>query len=254
MREHHQAPEPDNQNPVVTVVIPCHNHADMVFDAIESVLQQDYRPLKIIVVDDGSTDGLEEKIRKPIYKNKEFIEIFYIRNETAQGPSAARNRAIEEMWDKTDLFMMLDADDLYLEGKISKSVQKYKENTLHTGIVYTDAIIKNINTGTSVHEFRQAFSREALERECIISNTPLITKEALSSSGGYDEEMRTCEDWDLWLRITESFVAIHIPEPLHVYHVTGNNSCDVVSQEIWNENWKKISYRIAQRKNAQYSV
>lgn len=254
MSEHNQTSEPDNQKPIVTVIIPCHNHVDMVFNAIDSVLTQDYRPLKIIVVDDGSTDGLEKEIKKPIYKNNEYIEIVYIRNEKPQGPSGARNRGIEEMWDKTHLFMMLDADDSYLEGKISKSVEKYLENPEHVGIVYTDAIIENINTKTKVHEFRQPFSRDALEQECIISNTPLVTKDAIYQSGGYDEEMRTCEDWDLWLRITENFVAVHIPEPLHVYSVTGKNSCDVVSKEIWNENWKKISMRIMQRKNVQHSV
>jgi len=238
-------PGQDFTAPRVTVVIPCHNHADMLLDAIQSIVIQDYRPIQICVVDDGSKDNPKSKL-------KDFetdINIAFIINESPAGPSAARNIAIDRMWDHTDLFMMLDADDLYLQGKISKSVEKFLEYPDHVGIIYTDAVIKNIHTNTKVHEFRTYFDREELEKECIISNTPMVTKQAFEQCGGYDESMRTCEDWDLWLRITENFMAIHIPEPLHVYHVTGKNSSDVVPQKVWQENWAKISQKLAERKH-----
>jgi len=239
-------PTPDSTaRPRVTVVIPCHNHADMVANAVRSVLIQNYRPIKICIVDDGSTDNPLASVEGI----QTDIEISFIKNDSPTGPSAARNIAIDRMWNDTDLFVMLDADDLYMQGKISKSVEKFLEYPEHTGIVYTDAIIKNIKTFTEVHEFRHYFDRVELEKECIISNTPMISKKAFESCGGYDENMRTCEDWDLWLRITENFMAIHIPEPLHIYHVTGKNSSDVVSQEVWQENWAKISQRIAERRH-----
>jgi len=220
----------------------------MVGDAIDSVFLQDYKKLQIVVVDDGSIDDPASVVEKK--RGESNIPIYFIQNNEAAGPSAARNVAIQTMWDKTDLFMMLDADDLYLNNKVPKSVEKYMENPEHIGIVYTDAIIKNIHTKTQIREFRRPFDRQELEKECIISNTPLISKEALGISGGYDENMRTCEDWDLWLRITESFVAVHIPEAMHVYHVTGKNSSDVVPQEVWQENWAKIRNRILERQNA----
>jgi len=240
--------EQNSQKPTVTVVIPCHNHADMVGDAIDSVCMQNYKPLQIVVIDDGSNDNPIQIISSK--RESSGLPITFIQNKTPLGPSAARNIAIEQMWEKTDLFMMLDADDLYLQNKVSKSVDKFLEYPQHTGIVYTDAIIKNIHTKTEIQEFRQPFDRIELEKECIISNTPLVSKQALSVSGGYDNEMRTCEDWDLWLRITENFVAIHIPECLHVYHVTGKNSSDVVPEEVWRKNWIKISENIQKRKNA----
>lgn len=249
MPEHDSAVGQNSKQPRVTVIIPCHNHADMVGDAIDSVSMQNYRPIQIVVVDDGSKDNPSE-----IIKQKDTdIPITVIRNESPLGPSAARNAGIEKMWEETDVFMMLDADDLYLNNKVYKSVEKFVENPEHIGIVYTDAVIKNIHTQTKINEFRRPFNRQELEKECIISNTPLVSKAAFEKSGGYDEEMRTCEDWDLWLRITESLVAIHIPEPLHIYHVTGKNSSDVVPQEVWQENWKKISDRILQRRNGKHS-
>ncbi len=249
MHTTHTAAEQSHKQPVVTVVIPCHNHADMVCGAIDSIFAQDYRPINIIVVDDGSKDNPKQVIEESVAsKNQTDIKTTVIRNETAQGPSAARNIAIEKMWGQTDVFMMLDADDLYLPGKISKSVAKFLEYPDNIGIVYTDAIIQNKAKGTEIYEYRMPFSREALERECIISNTPLISKKALAATGGYDPEMRTCEDWDLWLRITENFVAAHIPEALHIYSVTGKNSSDVVPQEVWQKNWSIIHNRIMHRK------
>ena len=246
MSEHDTTAEQDNINPVVTVIIPCHNHADMLGNAIDSVTFQDYRPLQIMVVDDGSSDNPQKIVEEKL--NTE-IAISIIRSEEPKGPSSARNAGIQDAWDSTDLFMMLDADDLYLPGKVSKSVQKYMQHPENIGIVYTDALIKNINTGTKIHEFRQPFSKEALEMECIVSNTPLVSKLALANVGGYDEEMRTAEDWDLWLRITEYFVAVHIPETLHVYHVTGKNSSDVVPQDVWMKNWQRIRAKIQERQN-----
>ena len=56
--------------------------------------------------------------------------------------------------------------------------------------------------------------------------------------------MSTAEDWDLWLRITEKFIAVHLPEAISFYSVTGNNASDTVSKDVWQENWQKISNRI----------
>lgn len=239
----------DSQRLRVTVIIPCHNHADMVDDAVQSAINQQGEnfTLSVIVIDDGSTDNPEEALKH--WQEQEFENIHFLRNEQPTGPSAARNKAAKHMWEESDVFMMLDADDLYLPGKITKSVEKFLEDPMRIGIVYTDAVIKNLNTGTEIQEYRQPFDREALEKECIISNTPLVNKVAFAEAGGYDEEMRTCEDWDLWLRMTENYVAVQIPETLHVYHVTGRNSTDVVPEEVWQQNWTRIRQKMTQRAN-----
>ena len=67
MPEPNTATQKDTENPVVTVVIPCHNHADMIGSAIDSVTMQEYRPIQIIVVDDGSTDNPEKIIQQKLH-------------------------------------------------------------------------------------------------------------------------------------------------------------------------------------------
>ncbi len=232
--------------PSVTVVIPCHNHEMYVERAVQSVLDQDYGNKRVVVVDDGSTDGSKQKIESM----SEELGIDAIYNTFPTGPSAARNAAIQKFWNETDFFCMLDADDTYLPNKISMSVEIIKEDISNIGLVYADVLIQNIENNTQMLELRRPYSREEIEKECIISNTPLINKKALDQVGLYDESMRTAEDWDLWLRITSKFVAIHIPVPLSTYSVTGFNASDTVPSEIWHKNWEKIRDRIRLQKES----
>ena len=237
--------EDGRNDPRVTVVIPCHNHEEFVHRAVESAIEQDYENKRVVVVDDGSTDGSREVIDS--MSKSMGIETIY--NNFPTGPSAARNIAIQKFWDETDFFCVLDADDTYLPGKIRLSVDIMKEDPISIGIVYADVLIINIKNGTEMLELRKPYSREEIEKECIVSNTPLINKMALDEAGLYDETMRTAEDWDLWLRITSRFLAVHIPIPLSTYSVTGFNASDTVPPEIWHKNWEKIRERI-QSQNA----
>lgn len=243
-----------SKDPSVTVIMPCHNHAEYVAEAIESVVSQNYLTKRLVVVNDGSTDDSSAVIYK-MFDNVQTVEgVFYgtikgvetylMTNEQAQGPSAARNKAIQAAIKKTDYFCMIDADDAYYQGKIKKSVEKAIEHPEVIGLVYTDAIIFNQKTGNKIREFREPYSRVRLEQECIISNTPMVSSLAFQTVGMYNTDMRTAEDWDLWLRVTSKFIAVHIPEALHMYRVTGKNASDVVPPEVWQRNWRLIQERL----------
>ena len=226
----------------VTVVMPCHNHATFLERSVGSVVSQDYERTRLVIVNDGSSDNSFE-VASDLSRRYENVEV--VSNEHPTGPSAARNLAIKHAWETTDFFMQLDADDSYLPGKISKSVDIMSKDVGNIGLVYADVLIENISTGSVVLELRKPYTRNELEHECMVSNTPLINKLALSRVGLYDEDMRTAEDWDMWLRITEHFVAVHIPEPLSTYSVTGSNASNTVSADVWNKNWAKIQSRIS---------
>lgn len=240
--------------PKVAVIIPCFNHGNYIQECIMSVVDQNY-PLKAIFIsDEGSTDDSWDKIVN-LFNEQENIKdgivgrikettVVLTKNSNPNGPSGARNRLIKMAWESSDFFSMLDADDYYLPGKILRSVETIIEQPESIGLVYTDAIIQHDLTGIKIREYREPYSRYRIEQECIISNTPLLNKKHLQEVGLYDETMRTAEDWDLWLRITQNSVAVHIPEALHVYRVTGKNASNVVPKEIWEENWNKIRKRI----------
>ena len=227
----------------VTVIIPCHNHASFLERSVSSAISQDYENFRIIVVNDGSSDNSKEVA---IGLSKKHSNVEVLSNEHPLGPAAARNLAIKHAWDTTDFFIMLDADDTYLPGKISKSVEVISKDIQNIGLVYSDGLIENMSSGSVVLEIRKPYSREEIEFDCILPNTSLVSKLALSKSGLYDESMRTAEDCDLWLRVTENFVAVHIPEPLSKHSITGFNSSDIVSVDIWHKNWAKIRERVAE--------
>ena len=98
---------------LVSVIIPTYNRAKTVRNAIDSVLQQTYKNIEIIVIDDGSSDNTAQVLES--YRNKVQI----IQQENA-GPSVARNRGIEIA--NGDIFCFLDSDDLWLPTKIERQV------------------------------------------------------------------------------------------------------------------------------------
>ena len=69
-------------------------------------------------------------------------------------------------------------------------------------------------------------------------------------TGFYDSTMRTCEDYDLWMRISEKYVIAHVAESLTLVRVTGVNSSVVVNEDVWKRNWSRVMEKLEQRSNA----
>jgi glycosyltransferase involved in cell wall biosynthesis len=230
-------------------------------------VEQDYPAKMLSVIDDGSTDDsweiLKSLMDEVTHQHEEDgdtiltgscqgVPMILTHRPEARKQAAARNTAIKLAWQNAELFCPLDADDLYLPGKLSKSVAVQQTNPNFIGLVYSDVIIHDTRDDTFVREFRPPYDRNLLEVDNIISNAPLISKDALGYSGLYDEDLPPCEDWDLWLRITENFVAIHIPEPLQQYTTTGQNCTFTVPGKVWNEKRMMIQAKLAERKRLRH--
>lgn len=238
--------------PLVTIVIANYNHEDKVLDAINSVLDQDYPNLALVIVDDASTDNSWEVIQKhlggtaekdkPVQLEAKGKPVVLLGLSKNVGRSKARNIGIKLLFNQTHIFGNLDSDDLYLPGKISKSVLKIMENPEAIGVVYSDFIREGPN-GT-ITEYKRPFDAVELYRECIINNDSLVTKAALEQRGLYDESMEVAEDWDLWLRITSRYLAIHIAEPLVKVRITNKGATANVDMSIWQKNWNLIHGRL----------
>lgn len=251
------------------VVIPCYNAGSLAINAIDSVIEQGYKNKIVCVVDDCSTDNSMDILLSHVDKiTQEYIndelkcdihvgflrdtKIIIAKNSSNKNKGATKNTGIKLCWNDADVFFPLDADDKYLPGKLEKSIKIYESDKKYIGLIYSDVII--CNSGTRKYEFRHPYDREILERENMISNSPLLTKLALGFTGLYDENLNTCEDWDLWLRITENFTAVHIAEPLQEYHITGKNCTIVTPIESINEDRKIVIEKMINRKKARYGI
>jgi glycosyltransferase involved in cell wall biosynthesis len=258
----------NGSSPTVAVIIPCHNHGDYIQEAIASVTEQDYPNKCLAIVDDASTDDSATRI-KSLFSDvqKEYLAspgititaglihglpAVFAKLEENRKRAGARNVALNIVWSSADYFCPLDADDKFLPGKLSKSMEVMLGDPKNIGLVYADDIIYNVNSKTTVHQFRPPFDRRHLEFENYICNCPLISKEALGYAGAYDESLELCEDWDLWLRITEYFNAIHIPDPLSQYTETGDNCTFTYTDEKWNELRTMVYGKMLARRKQNY--
>jgi glycosyltransferase involved in cell wall biosynthesis len=229
----------------ITILIAHHNYERYLKKCLQSCVNQTY-PCNICLVDDGTKNFEEvEKIAN------EFPITNFIRLKTPTGPSNARNVGIEATINNTDAYIILDADDYMYENKVETLVKNWEMATNIIGVVYADYHTENESSGNIIREFKEPYSLNGLRRDCIVNNSCLISKTALTTTmdefGYYDVNMRTCEDFDLWLRIGEKFMIIHIPESLTRIKVHPNNSTETVDKEVWKQNWDRIAKKSQHR-------
>lgn len=244
--------------PVVAVIIANRNYNEWVVGAIQSAewCSSHFHDLHIIVADDGSTDDSVSQILEHKSDSANDITLLVLdENEevsarVGRGPSYARNRAIEFALEviNPDVFMMLDADDEFHPDKIRSSLDAYLTDPDLIGVVYSDYEIIGPEGSNYTHkEFKEPFSKERLLQENIVHSCSLVSKKAILECGMYDESLRTCEDYDLWCKISQKFVIVHIPEILMTVRTTGLNSTFTVPMSTWNENLNTVRKRYVQK-------
>jgi glycosyltransferase involved in cell wall biosynthesis len=239
----------------ITAVVPCHNHELWVADCLRSLARQKH-DMNVILVDDGSTDSSKEAALSSLQEYdhetntgrlSEGKPFWYMRREKAGGPSAARNMGIN--WGLrlgTDVFAFLDSDDMYEDQKIEKSIAQFKRNKGVVGVVYSD--YENLYPeGYRIRRYKESYSREKLLRDCIVNCDSLVSAAALEKCGLFDETLRTCEDYDLWLRISEHFMLIHIPEPLVTIRCGDHSSTATVPSETWQRCYARVFEKVRER-------
>lgn len=237
-----------DENPVVVAVIPTHNHKRWIFPTLISLQLQHYLPTALVVVDDGSSDGTLDALLAQMteLQKKEWgwsgdyggTNLVVARNEEARGPAAARNlgaRLASQF--KPDLLAFCDSDDYYEQAKIYESVAAWKKAPETIGVVYSDYYTVN-SEGLSLRNYKEPYSTRLLQ-ECIINCDSLISWEAFQWAGGFPEDLRVCEDYALWLKICQKYLAYHIPEPLVNIRVGSHSSSATVPTEQWQSCYRK---------------
>lgn len=241
------------QLPSCSVIIPTYNYGHWIESAIDSVVTQDYPNKRIVVIDDNSTDDTEGFFVKREHRvlNNNWLEflykgvqVLYSKNPENYGPSKSRNIGIKAVWDDTHVYAMLDADDYWLENKLSKSMWKIIENPEHIGVVYTDNFNLQINTGIMTREFREPFNLHRLMEHNMVHSGSVISKLAFAKCGLYDENLRVAEDLDRWLAIAHKFIITHIPEALVVARISEHNTTSSINKDIWQKCWQTIGAKL----------
>ena len=192
----------------ISVIIPTFNRRYVLHRAIESVVNQTRPPIEIIVVDDGSTDGTRDWLVNT------FPLVKYIYQDN-KGVSSARNRGIEVS--KGSWVSFLDSDDEWMPTKLEEQESYIIENPeikfCHTNEIW-------IRNGVRVNQMKkhQKYGGDIFEKcldICRISpSSVLIKKDVLDKIGLFDESLKVCEDYDMWLRWASRFSVLFLDRQL----------------------------------------
>ena len=210
--------------PLVSVIIPSYNHEDYVVGAIRSVLEQSYRPIELIVVDDGSKD--ESWARITAYRD-ETGGAFEAYRKPNGGVSSALNFGIAR---STGAFIaVLASDDYFLPGKLERQMAAFAELDASWGIVHTSAFNDHGDgklvdiTGLYPPAVGACFVDLVSLRAVAVAPSVMFRREVYDSVGGFDETL-VAEDLDFYASVAARGFLFHfIPEPLLVKRHTGRN-------------------------------
>ncbi|WP_024954177.1 glycosyltransferase family 2 protein [Sulfurospirillum arcachonense] len=180
----------------ITAIIPTYNRKNFILDAIKSVQNQSLHVKQIIVVDDGSTDGTRE-----LLKNEDITYIY----QKNRGVSSARNKGIQAA--KYEWIAFLDSDDIWHKDKIQEHISLHVNSPLLKAS-YTDEVWmrngKTINKKKHQKKDEPTFLNSL--RLCKIGvSTFFAHKSIFDEIGLFDEDLKVCEDYDLWLRILSKY-------------------------------------------------
>ncbi|MBI4095124.1 MAG: glycosyltransferase [Candidatus Liptonbacteria bacterium] len=199
--------------PLVSILMSAYNAERFIEKAVDSALNQTYKNIELVIVNDGSTDKTEEKIRR----YRKDSRVVYHDQENA-GVSRARNKAFELSRGKYITF--LDPDDYYHPEKAEQEV-RFLESHPECGAVYCHFISFYEDEPEKFLHYRRArFSGDIfaplLRWNLINPNVLMMRREVFAAAGGFDPGFRDAEDWDLWLRMARRGVRFgFIPEELH---------------------------------------
>ena len=195
-------------SPLVTVICLCYNHSNYLEEAIQSVVNQTYKNIQIILVDDGSTDDSPTKINS-LKEKHPSIEII-VRSSNI-GYCKAFNEALK--LSKGEFIIDFSTDDVLLSNRIEKGVEIFRLTGTEYGVQFSDGEIIADN-GSHLYFHSQRFPhhtipqgdvyKHLIERYFICSPSMMVRREVLEDMQGYDEAL-AFEDFDLWIRSSRKF-------------------------------------------------
>jgi alpha-1,3-rhamnosyltransferase len=213
--------------PLVSTVIPAYNHESFVEEAIRSVLDQSFRGLELIVINDGSTDGTDAVIRRV---HRDTGERFRYVSKNNEGLVRTLNLGLQMARGK--YFAQFGSDDVLLPDAVARQAERL-ESRPDLGLVCGDACYLEGRNRTDRRMLGSRGSRyfrspdmyrELLLHNFIINMTVMYRRERLVEVGGFDENIPWFEDWDAVLRVAERHPIDYIDAPLGHYRLHPTNT------------------------------
>lgn len=205
----------------VSIIIPAFNKYNLTKKTINSIIDQTYKNIEIILINDGSTDDTS-KLENEF---KDIIKYYYTKN---CGASASRNLGI--LKSTGDYLAFIDCDDIYLPTKLEKSINILKLNPDYD-FLYTDVFLIDKNDEHINYEYKPLnhpgsgyIGKKILLSDFTITNSTLVVKKkCFEIIGNFDESIFIAADRDILLRLAFKFKAFYVAEKLTGYRVGSGN-------------------------------
>jgi hypothetical protein len=209
--------------PLVSVIIPTYNRAELVGEAIDSVLAQTHRDLEVIVVDDGSTDHTSEVLRR----YGDSIRPIHRRNG---GQSVARNTGLGHA--RGEYIAFLDSDDLFLPRKLELQLRGF-DRFPGAGMICSRSIrfenergvgdrLPGEEVGEVASEMQDLFEDMLLLKRAPLIHDTLVRRSCFTDVGNFDEQLHVAVDHDMWLRISAHCQVAFIDAAVAAYRQHSN--------------------------------
>ena len=221
--------------PLISVIIPTHNRDKFLENALLSVINQTYKNIEIIVVDDDSKDNTKKIVDK--LKKKHKIKYIF-KSRLPKNPAATRNEGIKRA--KGEYIAFLDDDDEWLPEKLERQVEIFNQNK-DVGLVYT--------------KYKDVYENKIVEKGDIGCSTVMVKKEILNKIGIFDEKLGCAEDRDLWMRIrgeynTKFVGKTSVIHKIHSKQFSSNLKEKISSEEYFiRKHFKKLKKEKVLHKN-----
>lgn len=197
-----------NKIELISIIVPNYNNEKYIEECLESILEQSYKNIEILIIDDASTDKSIDIIRK---YSKKYSFIKPIFNQKNMGVTINRDRAIKEANGK--FITTLDSDDFYMDKeKLEREmniIQLYNEQGKNNIIAYSGIVLVN-KKGKSLFPTAKKNIKEGyilkniFSRDCMIPRDFVFTKKQYLEAKGFDIKIPIYEDWDLKIRLSKN--------------------------------------------------
>jgi len=230
--------EPQNNSPLISVIIPAYKARNYLRDALQSVRAQDYKNIEIIIVDDVSPDQIDDIVADHLtYLDASSLVV--LKHEINQGPSAARNSGIAAS--KGEYIALLDHDDLWTPHHLSDILNGITANQCDIGFCSAMEFSGSPENcsglwgpdGNKVNDY-QGF--DLFCKSYITPSSAVIRKSLLIELNGFNQapEVRACEDLELWLRMAEHGAKFYYSTiPTTFYRKHGEQATTKVAYMTW---------------------
>jgi glycosyltransferase involved in cell wall biosynthesis len=240
----------NNSESLVSVIIPTFNSGQYIKAALESVFNQTYKNIEVIVVDDGSTDNTR------VVLEAFMKQIKYIYKENG-GPASARNRGVKEA--KGEFIAFLDADDMWLPEKIELQFGVFVKDQ-RIGLVscnhhQIDEKGQILEESKHIHYLSQKVLFNVLLVKNVVSggSNAIIKKECFDKVGLFDEHLHGTEDWDMWLRIAKYYDVKFVEQPLVKIMVRQNSISGTTNADKMLENELRVLDKLFNSKDIKFN-